>query len=101
MKLGLYCVARYKRENEDAERVFVEYGAPFVEINDDSAAFAVRQSVQDVKDKLDLSLFAIVKIGEFYPDLELTPLTWANEAGDLFEVVGDCSVLFDEVKVDE
>lgn len=101
MKLGLYCVARYKRAEEGAEREFLEYGAPFVEFSDDSAIMAVRESIRDVKDKLDLGLFALVKVGEFYPDSYESPVAGATEILCEDMICSDCSSLFDEVKVDE
>lgn len=99
MTLYLYSLARY-RQNEDGSRDFVEYALPFSAYNDETAGLMVADSLNSLglKDKINLSLFKVFKVGEFNPDDCIRPIT-SYYGGSIECIIDDFSVFLQKVEV--
>lgn len=69
IKLNLYSVLRTNKDRlQDDELMFVDFGVPFVAIDDLGACRMVFKAIQPYLETVSVDDISIVCVGEFFPD---------------------------------
>lgn len=78
-KLGLYSVLRTNKDRlKDDDILFVDFGVPFVAIDDLGACRMVNETIRPHLEKISFDDLSLVCVGEFFPDRLTGPVEGAG-----------------------